>query len=149
MGSPLFGLAIIIFVSIAFLILGQLYKGKFNLVRYTFWAVSCVLLISIIINPFVKNRMEIDGEKQIVGVYHIDVNNSKFDSLKLHTYADLILTVKDNNTFIINRAVPFFKSLTGKWNLTDDGDISFIKCSFDNNDLVFEIQNNNLFTFNS
>jgi len=51
--------------------------------------------------------MERDGEKQIVGIYRLDTDSSRFDNLNLKSYSDLILTVKDNNTFIINRPSPF------------------------------------------
>ena len=149
MGSPLFGLTIILLVTFGVFALGQFFREKLKWLRYIFWTIGCLLLIGILINPFVKNRMERDGEKQIVGVYRININSSRFDNLNLKNYSDLILTAKHNNTFIINKAAPFFKSLTGKWNLKDDGDISFIECSFDYNDKVFQIQNNELWTFNS
>jgi energy-coupling factor transporter transmembrane protein EcfT len=139
MGSPLLGLTIMLLVTIGVFVLGQFFKGKSRWFRYIFWTIGCLLLISIFINPFIKNRMERDGEKQIVGVYRLNTDSSRFDNLNLKSYSDLILTVKNNNTFIINRSAPFFKSLTGKWNLKDDGDISFIECSFDYNDKVFQI----------
>ncbi len=149
MGSPLLGLTIILLLTITVFVLGQFFKGKLKLVRYIFWTIGCLLLIGILINPFIKNRMEREGEKQIVGVYRLDVDSSRFDNLNLKSYSDLILTAKDNNTFIINKPAPFLKSLTGKWNLKDDGDISFIECSFDYNNKVFQIQNNDLWKFDS
>ena len=149
MGSPLLGLAIMLLLTIGIFVLGQLFKGKLKWLRYIFWTIGCLLLIGTLINPFIKNKIERDGEKQIVGVYRLDTDSSRFDNLNLKNYSTLILTAKDNNTFIINRAAPFFKSLTGKWNLKDDGDISFIECSFDYNDKVFQIQNNDFWTFDS
>jgi energy-coupling factor transporter transmembrane protein EcfT len=149
MGNPLLGLTIMLLMTIAVFALGQFFKGKLKWLRYILWTISCLLLIGILIDPFVKNRMERDGEKQIVGVYRIDIDSSRFDDLNLKNYSDLILSAKENNTFVINRPAPFFKSLTGKWNLKDDGDISFIECSFDYNDKVFQIQNNELWIFNS
>jgi energy-coupling factor transporter transmembrane protein EcfT len=149
MGSPLLGLTIMLLLAIGVFVLGQFFKGKLRWVRYIFWTIGFLILVGILINPFIKNRMEREGEKQIVGVYRLDTDSSRFDNLNLKSYSDLILTVKDNNTFIINRPAPFFKSLTGKWNLKDDGDISFLDCSFDYNDKVFQIQNNDLWTFDS
>lgn len=149
MGSPLLGLTIILLVTFGVFALGQFFGGKLKWMRYIFWTIGCLLLIGILFNPFIKNRMERDGEKQIVGVYRIEIDSSRFDDLNLKNYSDLILFAKDNNSFVINRPAPFFKSLTGKWNLKDDGDISFIECSFDYNDKVFQIQNNELWTFNS
>ncbi len=149
MGSPLLGLTIMLLLTIGVFVLGQFFKGKLRLFRYIFWTIACLLLIGILINPFIKNRMERDGEKQIIGIYRLDIDNSRFNNLNLKNYSDLILTAKDNNTFIINRLAPFFKSLTGKWNLKDDGDISFIECSFDYNDKVFQIQNNDSWTFDN
>jgi energy-coupling factor transporter transmembrane protein EcfT len=149
MGSPLIGLAIMFLLTIGVFVLGQFFKGKLRWFRYVFWTIGCLLSIGILIDPFVKNRSEREGEKQIVGIYHLDTDSSRFGNLNLKGYSDLILTAKENNTFIINRPAPFFKSLTGKWNLKDGGDIYFIECSFDYNDKVFQNHNNDLWTFNS
>jgi hypothetical protein len=110
---------------------------------------ASLLLIGIIVNPFVKNKMEVDGEKMIVGIYKIDIDSSKFENIDLKDYSDLILTAKSNNTFTINRQAPFFKSITGKWTLKDDGDISFTECSFDIDNKIFQMKNNVFWSFTS
>ncbi len=69
MGSPLLGLTIMLLLTIGLFVLGQFFKGKLKFFRYIFWTIGCLLLIGILFNPFIKNRMERDGEKQIVGVY--------------------------------------------------------------------------------
>jgi energy-coupling factor transporter transmembrane protein EcfT len=147
MSSPLFGMVIMLFSTLVIFLFGILFKSKYRVVRYVLWFFASLLLIGIIVDPFMKNKMEVDGEKMIVGIYKIDIDSSKFGNIEMKNYSDLLLTAKSNNTFTINRQAPFFKSITGKWALKDDGDISFMECSFDSDDKIFQIGNRDLWVF--
>ena len=135
-GSAIFFLLV---PTIGAFLLGLLFWGKLKVIKYFFWFVSIaflVLTISIVINHSRHNNEEAKG---MLGQYKIDLQKSKYHNDSLNKFADLKLTVKDNNTFVFDRGTPLFSSTSGKWDFEDDGDLAFTECTFDNTDKKFQI----------
>ncbi len=124
---------IIIFILFIVLPFGLSFLFRRNkAVRLSLQILSGLLLIWFIYDLFGKSSIERQGEKEIIGIYKLNADSSRFENIDLKEFPDITLTVKSNNTFIINKQLPFFNTTTGQWNLRDDGDISFIEYQFDN-----------------
>ncbi|MES1181269.1 MAG: hypothetical protein ABUL44_00585, partial [Flavobacterium sp.] len=118
---------IIVFILFVVLPFGLsfIFKRK-KTIRIGLQILSGLLFIWFIHDLIGKNSIEIEGEKKIVGVYKLNVDRSKIENVDLKNYSDLTLTVKSDNTFVINRQTSFLICTTGIWNLHDDGDIGFV-----------------------
>jgi len=127
-GSAIFFLLVLVIISF---FLGLMFFGRLKIIRNVLWTVSGLLLL-LTIATGISQSLD-DQNSQLVGKYKLDLVNSKFSSLDLKKFSNLTLTVKDDNTFIINRPTPFFPSQAGRWEHTDDGDLAFTKCSFSDN----------------
>jgi hypothetical protein len=135
-GSVIFFLLV---PTIGAFLLGLLFRGKLKVIRYLFWFVS-IAFLGLTISTAVKHSRHNNQEaKGMLGQYKMDLQKSKYHSYSLNKFADLTLTVKDNNTFLFNRATPLFPSTSGKWDFEDDGDLAFTECTFDDTDKKFQI----------
>ena len=124
-GSTIFFLLVLVIISF---FLGLMFFGRLKIIRNVLWTISGLLLLLTIATGISHSLT--DQNSQLVGKYKLNLFNSKFSSLDLKKFSNLTLTVKDDNTFIINRPTPFFPSQTGHWEHTDDGDLAFTECSF-------------------
>jgi hypothetical protein len=77
--------------------------------------------------------------KKLLGVYKLDLVKSKYKKDSLSKFADLTLTVKDNDKFYFSKESPLFPSISGQWNFEDDGDLMITECSFDDTNKHFQI----------
>ena len=139
-----------IFVFLLFVVLpfglSFIFKKK-KAIRIGLQILSGLLLIWFIHDLVGKNSIEIEGEKKIVGLYKLNVDSSRIENVNLKNYSDLTLTVKSNNTFVINRQTPFLNSTTGQWNLRDDGDIGFVEYQFANEQYSHQLIEYETWTF--
>ncbi len=147
MSSPLLGIAVALFIALMFFVFGLLFKKKSKFVRYITWIIAGLLVVGIISNPFVKNKVERDREQLIIGLYRLETSNSTFGNLTLSNYSDLTFQTRANNTFVVSKTAPFLISDQGKWNLVDNSDISFIELSFDGKKESFQLANDGSLTF--
>jgi len=127
-GSAIFFLLALTIISF---FLGLMFFGKLKIIRNVLWTTRGLLLL-LTIATAISHSLN-DQNSQLVGKYKLDLVNSKFSSVDLKKYSNLTLTVKDDNTFILNRPTPFFPSQTGHWEHTDDGDLAITKCYFSDN----------------
>ena len=93
--------------------------------------------------------MELEGEKNLIGTYQLNIDSSRFHDINLKAYSELTLTVNHNNTFSINKQTSFLKSTTGQWKLKDNGDISFIEYQFENEEYAHQMLEISYWTFGS
>jgi hypothetical protein len=135
-GSAIFFLLI---PTIGAFLLGLLFWGKLKLIRYFLWFVSLAFLVLTISTAINHSRHNNEESKGMLGLYKIDLQKSKYHDNGLNKFADLTLTVKENNTFSFNRATSLFPSTSGKWDFEDDGDLAFTTCTFDNTHISFQI----------
>ena len=141
---------IVVFIVFIVLPFGLSFVFKKNkATRITLQILSGLFLVWFIYDSITKNSIERQREKEIVGTYKLNTDSSRFQNINLKNYSDLTLTVKSNNTFFINRQISFFKSTTGRWNLHDDGDISFIEYQFDNEQYSHQLSAYSYWTFES
>jgi hypothetical protein len=140
---------IIVFILFVVLPFGLSFIFKKKAIRIGLQILSGLLFIWFIHDLVGKNSIELEGEKKIVGLYKLNVDSSKIENVDLKKYSDLTLTVKSNNTFVINRQTSFLNSTTGKWNLHDDGDIGFVEYQFDNEKYSHQLFPYDTWTFES
>ena len=113
-------------------IIGLFFIRKLKVFRYIFHGISAILLIGLIINPYMKSESEKEIEKEIVGIYHLDLENSNYsDKIELEKYLNVNLIVKEDNTFKTSSNLPILESQSGTWEVKDNGDFTELKIKFD------------------
>jgi len=99
--------------------------------RNYLWFVSFVFLILFIYVFTTKNPNEIKIEKENVGVYVLNIDESSLENSDIRKYSKSILIVKSDNTFEIKGDIPFL-SKRGTWKVKEGIDYCIKECFFDN-----------------
>jgi hypothetical protein len=132
----------LLFITLGLFLFGLVFGGKLKYTRHIIWTFSVISLIGYIVMFFHHEKSLNAAEKKVVGLYRLDTANSIYKSIKLKDYFDIVLTLKSDNRFILNREVPFFYSTEGSWTYFNNGDMSGIKGEFDNSGNEFEVYDN-------
>jgi len=144
MGYTTYGsvLGFFILLLIGAFLLSLLFTSKYKVLRYILWGLSgCLLALSIwiVIN---HSHMISANEKRFVGQLYLDLEKSVYDSTILAQYQNLVLTVKEDNSFTLSQNTSFFPSNKGHWKYFDDGDIALITASFHEGSQEFQFSAN-------
>ena len=109
-------------------VMGFFFIRKRKIIRYIFHSISLIFLVCLIINPFIKSESEKELEKEIVGIYYLNIENSNYsDKIELEKYSNINLIVDKNNTFRTSSNFPILVSQSGTWKVEDNGDWNELK----------------------
>ena len=137
-------------ILIAFIIISLKLPHKLSIIKYLLWFLSfCIVIFVFVITPLnvYNDRQE---SKYLIGTYKLDINNSRYRHKNLSNFSSIVLTVKDDQTFTINKDAPFFKQNTGTWSYWMDGDKEIIKYKFkDAADAYIVLRTDSEFVFKS
>ncbi|HEY4197253.1 MAG TPA: hypothetical protein VGM63_17040 [Mucilaginibacter sp.] len=132
---PIIGLILlsIILVVVSFLIS---LKSKFITYILRSFSVLAMLIALIFISAAYYDKYE---SKYLIGIYVIDVKNSKFGNTDLSRFNSLILNINEDYTFSLSFQTPFFSKKNGTWVYHIDGDAEFIRCKFSDAKFAYQI----------
>ena len=117
----------IILICFTFIV-GLFFIRKRKVIRYIFHSISLIFLIGLIINPYLKSESEKELEKEIVGTYYLNIENSNYsDKTELEKYSKIKIIVEENNTFKTSSNFPILESQSGTWKVEDNGDRNELK----------------------
>jgi hypothetical protein len=132
-------IAFLLIPTIGTFLFGLLFWGKLKVIRYVFWFISGVFLLFTISTVITHSNHNSKESKKLLGVYKLDLTKSKYKNDTLTKFADLTLTVKDNDKFYFSKKTPLFSATSGEWDFEDDGDLIITECTFDDTNKHFQI----------
>lgn len=108
-----------VFLGIILLIVGFLFKNRWIVIRYLLWIPALLLFcFSFWINYNHNSKLK-KYEKELTGVFKINLERSNLRGYSPEKYNTLTLVVRDDNTFEVSPAVPFIKVDKGNWSFKD------------------------------